>query len=117
MGIVIQTLATYAPWIYAICGLAALYQLYRIWAVRAERKQAVFSLEREKAVQDTYSIFAVALALVVTMGLTSFVSNTLAQAVEPLVAGVSTAVWSPDDKQIAVGLDTGEVQLFDIQTS
>lgn len=86
MGIVIQTLATYAPWIYAICGLAALYQLYRIWAVRAERKQAVFSLEREKAVQDTYSIFAVALALVVTMGLTYFVSNTLAQAVEPLVA-------------------------------
>lgn len=86
MGIVIQTIATYAPWIYAVCGLAALYQLYRIWQVRAERKQAVFSLEREKAIQDTYSIFAVALALVLIMGFTYFLSNTLAQAVEPLVA-------------------------------
>ncbi len=86
MGIVIQSVANYAPWIYAICGLVALYQLYKIWAVRAERKQAVFSLEREKAINDTYSILAIALILLMTMGLTYFMSTTLAQAVEPLVA-------------------------------
>lgn len=86
MGIVIQYVANYAPWIYAICGLVALYQLYRIWLVRAERKQAVFSLEREKAAQDTYNIFAIALVTLVVMGFTYFVSNTLAQAVGPLVA-------------------------------
>jgi hypothetical protein len=85
MGIVIQSVANYAPWIYAICGLVALYQLYRIWAVRAERKQAVFSLEREKAINDTYSILAIALILLMTMGFTYFVSNTLAAAVGPLV--------------------------------
>lgn len=86
MGIVIQYVANYAPWIYAVCGLVALYQLYRIWLVRAERKQAVFSLEREKAAKDTYNIFAIALVTLVVMGFTYFVSNTLAQAVGPLVA-------------------------------
>ena len=86
MGIVIQYVANYAPWIYAICGLVALYQLYRIWLVRAERKQAVFSLEREKAAQDTYNIFAIALVTLLVMGFTYFVSNTLVQAVGPLVA-------------------------------
>lgn len=85
MGIVIQYVANYAPWIYAICGLVALYQLYRIWLVRGERKQAVFSLEREKAVHDTYSIFGVALVLLVVMGFTYFISTTLASAVQPLV--------------------------------
>jgi hypothetical protein len=85
MGIVIQSVANYAPWIYAICGLVALYQLYKIWAVRAERKQAVFSLEREKAINDTYSILAVALMLLVIMGFTYFMSTTLREAVEPLV--------------------------------
>ena len=85
MGIVIQTVANYAPWIYAICGLVALYQLYRIWAVRAERKQAVFSLEREKAINDTYSILAIALVLLMTMGFTYFMSTTLREAVDPIV--------------------------------
>jgi uncharacterized membrane protein YuzA (DUF378 family) len=86
MGIVIQSVANYAPWIYAVCGLVALYQIYRIWQVRAERKQAVFSLEREKAIRDTYNIFGIALVLVVTMGFTYFVSTTLASAVDPLVS-------------------------------
>jgi hypothetical protein len=86
MGIVIQSVANYAPWIYAVCGLVALYQLYKIWLVREERKQAVFSLEREKAIQDTYRIFAMALILLLIMGFTYFVSTTLAKAVEPLVA-------------------------------
>ncbi len=85
MGIVIQSVANYAPWIYAICGLVALYQLYKIWLVRSERKQAVFSLEREKAVRDTYNILAIALTLLMTMGFTYFISTTLAQAVGPLV--------------------------------
>lgn len=85
MGILIQYVATYAPWIYAICGLVALYHLYRIWLVRAERKQAVFSLEREKAIRDTYNIFATAMVLLLIMGMTYFVSTTLAEAVQPLV--------------------------------
>jgi hypothetical protein len=86
MGFVIQTVANYAPWIYALCGLVALYHIYKIWLVRSERQQAVFSLEREKAIHDTYNIFAVAMILLLAMGFTYFVSNTLADAVEPLVS-------------------------------
>ncbi len=85
MGIIIQYVANYAAWIYAACGLVALYQIYRIWLVRSERRQAIFSLERDKAVKDTYNIFAIAIILLMTMGVTYFVSTTLASAVEPLV--------------------------------
>ena len=30
MAVLIELLATYAPYIYAACGLVALYQLYRL---------------------------------------------------------------------------------------
>lgn len=89
MGILIDYVAIYAPWIYAMCGIAALYQIYRLWNVRAERRQAVFSLERAKAVQDIQSIFSIAMVLLTIMGVTYFVSRTLAQAVKPLVEEIN----------------------------
>jgi len=85
MSILIQYIAIYAPWIYFVCGVVALYQLYRTWLVRAERRQAVFSLEREKAVRDLGSIFSTAMLLLVVMGVTYFTSNTLVKLVDPLV--------------------------------
>jgi hypothetical protein len=80
MVTLIQYIATYAPWIYFVCGVIALYQLYRTWLVRAERRQAVFSLEREKAVRDMGSIFSTALLLLLAMGITYFTSTTLVKA-------------------------------------
>ncbi len=80
MGVLIQILATYAPYIYLVCGLVALYQLYRLTQVRADRRQAVFSLERERAVRSLYSIFTIALILVAVMGVTYFASSTLPKA-------------------------------------
>jgi hypothetical protein len=80
MTTLIQFVGIYAPYIYAVCGIVALYQIYRTWQVRGERRQAVFSLEREKAVRELYSIFSSALLLLVIMGITYFVSNTLAAA-------------------------------------
>jgi hypothetical protein len=82
MGFLIQIVSTYAPWIYALCGLIALLQVYRIWQVRSERRQAIFSLEREKAMRDLYNIFFIATILLAIMGGTYFLSNTLAIAVE-----------------------------------
>ena len=82
MGILIQYIANYAPWIYFVCGVIALYHLYRTWLVRAERRQAVFSLEREKAVRDMGSIFSTALLLLLAMGITYFTSTTLVKALE-----------------------------------
>lgn len=86
MGFVIEAVATYAAYIYAVCGLVALYHIYKVWTVRSERRQAVFSLEREKAMRELFGIFYVALILLALMGGTYFISTTLAQAVEPLVA-------------------------------
>jgi hypothetical protein len=85
MGFLIQFVADTAPFIYAVCGFLALLQLYRTWQTRAERRQAIFSLEREKSLNDLYNIFVSAMALLLVMGMTYFVSTTLAKAVEPLV--------------------------------
>ena len=94
MSFLIQAVATYAPWIYAACGVVALYQLYRITLVRSERRQAVFSLEREKAIRDLYRIFYVAFLLLLAMGATYFTSTTLSDAVQPLV--VEALAPTPD---------------------
>lgn len=84
MSILIDYVANYAPWIYFVCGVVALFQMYRTWHVRAERRQAVFSLEREKAVRDLNSIFSTAMLLLLVMGITYFTSTTLVKALEPL---------------------------------
>ncbi len=81
MVVVFQIIATYAPYIYLICGLTALYQLYRLWQVREERRQAIFMLERERAVRELSSIFSVAMLLLVIMGFTYFASRTIPQAI------------------------------------
>jgi hypothetical protein len=83
MRIIIQYVTTYAPYIYAVCGLFALVQIYRLWQVRAERRQAVFTLERERAVNELYNIFSIAMLLLTAMGVTYFFSHTLAAAVAP----------------------------------
>lgn len=84
MAFIIEALATYSSYIYAACGLVALYHIYKLWQVRSERRQAVFSLEREKAVRELFAIFYTAMILLAVMGGTYFVSTTLATAVEPL---------------------------------
>ncbi|GIV71428.1 hypothetical protein [Caldilinea sp.] len=81
MVVVFQIIATYAPYIYLICGLTALYQLYRLWQVREERRQAIFMLERERAVRELSGIFSVAMLLLVIMGFTYFASRTIPQAI------------------------------------
>jgi hypothetical protein len=80
MAVLIELLAAYAPYIYAACGLVALYQLYRLTQVRADRRQAVFSLERNRAMRQLYGIFTVAMALLLAMGVTYFASSTLPRA-------------------------------------
>lgn len=85
MGVIVQIIATYAPYIYLVCGLVALYQFYRLWLARADRRQAVFSLERERAMRELYGIFTVAMILLLLMGITYFAASTLprATATEP----------------------------------
>ncbi|MCY3708973.1 MAG: hypothetical protein OXG26_08755 [Caldilineaceae bacterium] len=95
MGFLVKAIANIAPYIYATCGLLALFQLYRTWQVRAERRQAVFSLERDKAIDDLYRIFLSALLMLVVMGFTYFASTTLREAM--IAVESSSVLSSPDD--------------------
>lgn len=81
MASLIALIGQFAPYIYAVCGLVALFQMYRAWQVRQERRQAVFSYEREKAVRELYSIFFTAVILLLAMAGTYFTSTTLKNAV------------------------------------
>ncbi len=94
MGFLVEAIANIAPYIYATCGLLALFQLYRTWQVRAERRRAVFSLERDKALDDLYRIFLSALLMLVAMGFTYFASTTLRDA---MIAVESSSVPSSAD--------------------
>ena len=94
MGFLVEAIANISPYIYAVCGLLALFQLYRTWQVRAERRQAVFSLERDKALDDLYRIFVSALLMLVVMGFTYFASTTLRAAM--IAVESSTGLASTD---------------------
>src|SRR5271157_2784587 len=52
---------------------------------RRERRSAVFSLEREAALNRTYNAWSVAFALILVIGVVYFLSTVIAQAVQPLV--------------------------------
>lgn len=101
MGFLIQYIAQYSAWIYAICGLVALYHIYKTWQVRSERRQALFSLEREKAMRDLFGILFVAIVLLLVMGGTYFSSEILARAialeenVRPLATATPIIIQSP----------------------
>ena len=86
MAVLVQILSRYAPYIYALCALGALYLLRVAFHARRERRQAAFSLERETATNRTHSAFRWALLLVFIMGATYFVSTYLTTAVEPIIA-------------------------------
>jgi hypothetical protein len=84
MTVLLQFIADNAAWVYAACALIALWYLRVVIRAHRERKQAVFALEREAALQRVYNALGVAIALLVTMGATYFISNTLLEAIKPL---------------------------------
>ena len=86
MAVLVQILSRYAPYIYALCALGALYLLRVALLARRERRQAAFQLERETATNRTHSALRWALLLVVIMGATYLVSTYLSSAVEPIIA-------------------------------
>ncbi|HUW12818.1 MAG TPA: hypothetical protein VM537_24030 [Anaerolineae bacterium] len=81
MSVLIQLVADYAPWIYALCGLIAVWYLREALRYRRERKQAMYTLERESALGRVRNIFGVAFTLLVVMGLIYYISNYLTVAV------------------------------------
>ena len=82
MNLIIEYVSSLAPWVYGLCGLIALYYLFRVRTIRLERRQAIFSLEREQAARVLSGITARVAAIIFIMAATYTVSNVLGRAVE-----------------------------------
>ena len=70
MAIVVDFVRRLSPWIYGACALAALWYLRVVILARHERRYAVFTLERESALNRVYGAWSAALLLILVMGLT-----------------------------------------------
>lgn len=81
MSVLIRLVADYAPWIYALCGLLALWYLRDTLRVRRERKQAMYTLEREAALGRIRGVYGAAFLLLAVMGIVYYISNYLVEAV------------------------------------
>lgn len=82
MSVVFQLIADYSPWIYALCGLIALWYLREAYLVRRERRQAMYSLERESAVVRIRSMFGIAFVLIAVIAAVYYITNYLTEVVE-----------------------------------
>jgi hypothetical protein len=86
MAVLVRIISNNAVWIYAACLVAALFLLRAAILARRERQRAAFRLERETALNHTHTTLRWAMLVLVVMGLTYFVANTLSVAVEPIIA-------------------------------
>ena len=86
MAVIVKIISQYANYIYAACALAALWLLRSAILARRERRQAVFNLEREVALNRTHSTLRLAVLLLVIIGLVYAISHYLVVAVEPIIA-------------------------------
>ena len=95
MAIVIDFIREYAAWVYGMCALVALWYLRVALMARRERRYAVFTLEREAALNRTYGAWTAAIGILVVMGVVYFLSTTVSTAVQPLVDAVQTPTPTP----------------------
>ncbi len=85
MAIIVEKIKEFAPWIYGACAFIALLYLRVAIVARRDRRYAMFSLEREQALNKTYGAWTAAIAVLVVIGLVYFLSTTVSDAVRPLV--------------------------------
>jgi hypothetical protein len=85
MAIVIDFIRRLAPWVYGACVLAALWYLRVVILARRERRYAVFTLEREAALNRVYGAWTGAIVLLLVMGIVYLLSTVVSDAVQPLV--------------------------------
>jgi hypothetical protein len=90
MAIVVHFIKEYAVWVYGACALVALWYLRVAFSARRERRFAVFTLEREAALNRTYGAWTAAFILLALTGLVYFLSTVVSDAVQPLVDAVQT---------------------------
>lgn len=86
MAVVIDTIREFSPWIYGACAVAALWYLRAVLVARHERRYAVFSLEREQAMNRVYGAWGAAFGIIIVMGTVYGLSTVVFKAVEPQLA-------------------------------
>lgn len=85
MAIIVDFVRQYAPWVYGACALMALWYLRVVILARHERRQAVFTLEREAALNRVYGAWMGTLGLIAVMGIVYLLSTVVSEAIRPLV--------------------------------
>lgn len=90
MTVVIHLVKDYAAWVYGACALVSLWYLRTAILARRERRYAVFSLEREAALNRTYGAWTMTIALLVVMGIVYLTSTVVSDAVKPLAEEIMT---------------------------
>ena len=83
MAVVIDIIREFSPWIYGACAVAALWYLRVVLVARRDRRYAVFSLEREQALNRVYGAWGAAFGIVLVMGAVYALSTVVFRAVEP----------------------------------
>jgi hypothetical protein len=85
MAIVVDFIRRLAPWVYGSCALVALWYLRVVILARRERHYAVFTLEREAALNRVYGAWMAAIGLILVMGIVYLLSTVVSDAMQPLV--------------------------------
>src|SRR5512139_1230246 len=83
MAVVIDIIREFSPWIYGACAIAALWYLRVVLVARHDRRYAVFSLEREQALNRVYGAWGAAFGIILAMGAVYALSTVVFKAVEP----------------------------------
>ncbi len=86
MAVVIDVIREFSPWIYGACAVAALWYLRVVLVARHDRRYAVFSLEREQALNRVYGAWGAAFGIILVMGVVYALSTVVFKAVEPQLA-------------------------------
>ncbi len=95
MAIIVDFIRQYALWVYAACALVALWYLRVVIQARHERRNAVFTLERETAMNRVYGAWTAAVLLIIVMGLIYLLSTVVSDAVRPLVEESQSTTPTP----------------------
>ncbi len=110
MSLIIDYIASLAPWIYGLCGLSALYYLYRVRTIRMDRRQAIFALERERAARSVSHVLTRVIGLILLMSATYFISNVMARAVEMEAESGEIEVESTNGNMVVTATPTAILQ-------
>lgn len=113
MAIVIEFIKQYAPWVYGACALAALWYLRVVILARRERRHAVFTLERETALNRVYGAWVAAIVLMLIMGAIYLLSTVVSDAVQPLIEADQPTPTATGPAVVGVPAETPTLPLPD----